>query len=589
MTYYKNDGSANDLFYKTTDWGRPAEQFNIYWEKPTRDGYDFVGWAETRNATEAKYASGGAGGKQSWIKLDGPKVLYAVWQKAGLEPEAPRSPSDCRDQLKTNTIKLVCVGGNHPDKVITFADVSYGSDWSMGDTCKLNFYAKDAALKYSGHAPKNPEERIYVTFKWVNDKTDANGKYLPGEWVMVETTAAVVELVDTGVEAPSQPTTAQLGNIKVTCRTNAEHSSEFPVAKCMGTTVGTVTFDSVKKQWYIDTAPMTTQLASRYDSWKGYAEGTHRLVNPDAKLNARFYYDGEKWYTEDTLAIDICCGETPVKPTALDGSFAIVCKNNKATHPYKADYIATPSQYTISDVQKDDQGYYVTATVTVAPNLAAYNKATRVEHRLVDEQDATLTITFRYDTEATVDGNRKWKQQGDLPVVEVICKEIEAPTADELKKLDMAVQVKCVVDAAQQHTSAYGLLGEYDKDYFVGEPKKVGDDWLCDISYDPDPYVAEFNKAFPTPKHIQNDEKIVPVTLIWAGGSWQIKTQGRVHVTEEYTVTYTDGVDGEEVFADQVYSDLRIPRPPRSTAPRPAPATPSQAGSPKLRQRSRRL
>ena len=53
VTYYKNDGSENDLFYKTDDWGRPSEQFNIYWEKPTRDGYDFVGWAETRNATEA--------------------------------------------------------------------------------------------------------------------------------------------------------------------------------------------------------------------------------------------------------------------------------------------------------------------------------------------------------------------------------------------------------------------------------------------------------------------------------------------------------------------------------------------------------
>lgn len=690
VTYYKNDGSANDLFYKTSDWGEPSEKFNIYWGKPTRDGYDFVGWAETRDATEAKYASGGAGGKQSWIKLDGPKVLYAVWQEAGLGPEAPRDPSDCRDQLKTNTIKLVCVDGNHPDKVITFADVSYGLDWSMGDTCKLNFYAKDAALKYSGHAPKNPEERIYVTFKWVNNETDANGKYLPGKWVMDETTAAVVKLVDTGVEAPSKPTTAQLGNIKVTCRTNAEHSSEFPVAKCMGTTVGTVTFDSVKKQWYIDTAPMTTQLASRYDSWKGYAEGTHRLVNPDAELNARFYYDGEKWYTEDTLAIDVCCGavseipgkpdmnqflgnvlircttdgsthaekgrkniysntrdssmytevldgngdaiwkdnggvwtyqiklirakfveaysnnqfikyahtdtapneetiltwkyrngaweliklpgytevatiievkcaETPVKPekpTALDGSFAIVFKNNKATHPYKAEYIATPSQYTISDVQMDNQGYYVTATVTVAPNLVAYNKATRVEHRLVDEQDATLTITFRYDTEVTGDGNRKWQQQGDLPVVEVICKP-KAPTADELKKLEMAVQVKCVVDASQQHTAAYGLLGECDVDYFVFEPRQEGDDWLCDISYYPERYVAEFNTTFQNLKHVQNDEKIVPVTLIWAGGSWQIKTQGRVHVTEEYTVTYTDGVDGEEVFADQVYSDLR--------------------------------
>lgn len=141
-------------------------------------------------------------------------------------------------------------------------------------------------------------------------------------------------------------------------------------------------------------------------------------------------------------------------------------------------------------------------------------------------------------------------------IIEVTCKP-KAPTADELKKLDMAVQVKCVVDAAQQHTDAYGLLGEYDVDYFVGEPRKDGDDWLCDISYDPELYVAEFNKTFPNPKHVQNDEKIVPVTLIWAGGSWQIKTQGRVHVTEEYTVTYTDGVENEEVFADQVYSDLR--------------------------------
>lgn len=157
---------------------------------------------------------------------------------------------------------------------------------------------------------------------------------------------------------------------------------------------------------------------------------------------------------------------------------------------------------------------------------------------------------------ATGDGNRKWQQQGELPVVEVICKP-KAPTADELKKLEMAVQVKCVVDASQQHTAAYGLLGECDVDYFVFEPRQEGDDWLCDISYYPERYVAEFNTTFQNLKHVQNDEKIVPVTLIWAGGSWQIKTQGRVHVTEEYTVTYTDGVDGEEVFADQVYSDLR--------------------------------
>ena len=116
--------------------------------------------------------------------------------------------------------------------------------------------------------------------------------------------------------------------------------------------------------------------------------------------------------------------------------------------------------------------------------------------------------------------------------------EPKAPTADELKKLETAVQVKCVVDASQQHKDAYGLLGECDVDYFVGEPRKDGDDWLCDISYVPDLYVAEFNTTFQNLKHVQNDEQIVPVTLIWAGDSWQLKTQGRVHVTEEYTVTF---------------------------------------------------
>ena len=290
----------------------------------------------------------------------------------------------------------------------------------------------------------------------------------------------------------------------------------------------------------------------------------HTDTEPNEETRINWRWENGAWHLIDgpdgvTADIKVKCAETPVepkKPTALDGSFAIVCKNNEATHAHKADYIATPSQYTISDVQTDEQGYYVTATVTVAPNLVAYNTLTGAEHRLVNEQDATLTITFRYDTEVTGDENRKWEQQGEVPVVEVICKP-KAPTAEELEKLEMAVQVKCVVDDSQQHTEAYGLLGEYDEDYFVGEPRKDGDDWLCDISYDSDLYVAAFNTTFQNLKHVQNGEKIDPVTLIWAGDSWQLKTQGRVHVTEEYTVTYTDGVENEEVFADQVYSDLR--------------------------------
>ena len=225
----------------------------------------------------------------------------------------------------------------------------------------------------------------------------------------------------------------------------------------------------------------------------------------------------------------------PTKPiiTGRQEYIRVICKNE----PNKErNYVPKFGRYTESDpaVQKVNGVWTYTITILRDKHVEEFNKDFP-GHEDTDPNAVTTMSWVWKDAEWKLVPVNGLRTVG--AIIEVIC-EPEAPTADELKKLEMAVQVKCVVDAAQQHTSAYGLLGEYDKDYFVGEPKKVGDDWLCDISYDPDPYVVEFNKAFPTPKHIQNDEKIVPVTLIWAGDSWQIKTQGRVLVTEVYTVTF---------------------------------------------------
>lgn len=242
----------------------------------------------------------------------------------------------------------------------------------------------------------------------------------------------------------------------------------------------------------------------------------------------------------------------PRKPALNEGSpVCVQCEKTNSIHVQNGkDYarmyfgVSDSTRYTEvlkdgKNVWKDDNGVW-TYQIKLKKDkyIEAFNTTPLInsEHTdLYPDQDAY--VTWKRDGNQCKIVPVSPNQSGIGAVINVTCK-LKAPTADELKKLDMAVQVKCVVDAAQQHTSAYGLLGEYDKDYFVGEPKKVGDDWLCDISYDPDPYVAAFNKAFPTPKHIQNDEKIVPVTLIWVGGSWQIKTQGRVLVTEVYTVTF---------------------------------------------------
>ena len=225
----------------------------------------------------------------------------------------------------------------------------------------------------------------------------------------------------------------------------------------------------------------------------------------------------------------------PTKPiiTGRQEYIRVICKNE----PNKErNYVPKFGRYTESDpaVQKVNGVWTYTITILRDKHVEEFNKDFP-GHEDTDPNAVTTMSWVWKDAEWKLVPVNGLSKVG--AIIEVTCKP-EAPTADELKKLEMAVQVKCVVDAAQQHTSAYGLLGEYDKDYFVGEPRKDGDDWLCDISYLPDRYVAAFNKAFPTPKHIQNDEKIVPVTLIWAGDSWQLKTQGRVHVTEVYTVTF---------------------------------------------------
>ena len=257
----------------------------------------------------------------------------------------------------------------------------------------------------------------------------------------------------------------------------------------------------------------------------------HTDTEPNKETRINWRWENGAWHLiggPDGIDADIKvkCAETPVKPekpTALDGSFAIVCKNNKATHPYKADYIATPSQYTISDVQMDDQGYYVTATVTVAPNLVAYNKATRVEHRLVGEQDATLTLTFRYDTEATGDGNRKWQQQGDLPVVEVICKEIEEPTREDIfGALNGLVTVTCInrfwkdgnknMDCGQgQYAAKAGIVGQ---DYTLEKGEDAGT-WVVTFP------VTNFVKSFKqNPAHNLYTKDTLRWYIRWENNAW---------------------------------------------------------------------
>ena len=457
LNYYKNTTDT------VTNMPEPNPQtetsstgtvtFNIPATKPTREGYNFLGWAGNPDATEPTVKPGNTVTTTATVTK-----LYAVWESKTPPTDKPSKPA-----LNEGSPVLVqCVqAGAHTDS------------------------GKDSAKKYfalGGYAYRYEEVKKEGSNVW---KDEADGKW-------------------------------------------------------------------------------TYQLKLKRDEFvKAYNNlslvTTHTDTNPGEETYVTWKHDGTSWKLVPAAGqtsagigavIKVKCTPVPTsdEPTLAntDLNLIVKCVTNNAAHSERSMPLKAGTFKMIGTVQEK----FCTIEVETAQYVAAFDTGHPGTHT------AAKTIRVELYLKKN-DSTAKWTNNKSATdnVIEVTC-EPKAPTADELKKLEMAVQVKCVVDASQQHTAAYGLLGEYDEDYFVGEPRKDGDDWLCDISYDPNLYVAEFNTTFQNLKHVQNDEKIVPVTLIWAGGSWQIKTQGRVYVTEEYTVTYTDGVKGK-FFEDKVFSGLK--------------------------------
>ena len=492
-------------------------------------GYEFVGWAKEakKNPTIFDFNTAGTTATQTTY------TIYLVAKKA-VPPTVTYTLT-----YYPNTTDLVT---NMP---------SPNPVTQKSSTSPVTFTVSSAI----------PAREGYNFLGW-NGKPDATTPTVqPGNWVTTPATAtrlyAVWQSNTPPTDKPDKPTkndvTGVVVDIVCVTTTGTHDTVQYPLGHPTDAqhTIGEVVSDgaggyicpvTVRTAWFVQQASNLV--------WKVQHTPTAQTIT----FNLTYDKNSKTWVKPAANPRIEATHEVtpPRKPALNEGSpVCVQCEKTNSIHVQNGkDYarmyfgVSDSTRYTEvlkdgKNVWKDDNGVW-TYQIKLKKDkyIEAFNTTPLInsEHTdLYPDQDAYVTWKR--------DGNQ-WKivpvspnQSGIGAVINVTCK-LKAPTADELKKLDMAVQVKCVVDAAQQHTSAYGLLGEYDKDYFVGEPKKVGGDWLCDISYDPDPYVAAFNKAFPTPKHIQNDEKIVPVTLIWVGGSWQIKTQGRVLVTEVYTVTF---------------------------------------------------
>ena len=487
--------------------------------------------------------------KDIWEGVDNNKVDYISWAGSGSNKH-----SEGANALLANGKNTAYYYFKGAPVLLTFTlnyDANGGTGAPASQTYKATSeYEKSHTFTISSQAPTRDG---YTFLGWSTSRSATTANYQPGGSIVVTGTTtlyAVWEENTPPTDKPAKPTEYDVTGVVVDIVCVTTTGTHVMVQYSLGHptdaqhTIGEVVSDgaggyicpvTVRTAWFVQQASdlvwkvQHTPTASTITFNLTYDKNSETWVKPAANP----WIEATHEVTPDTP------DDTKPDFEKEDVNIRVQCTEWPSMHdPYKKNYGILPDAYKDLGMKKVEGTYFYTIELDRAKYIAQFDKDIGKPHTDTEPNEKTY-IEWRWE-------NGAWHLIGGPDGVDadikVKCGQTEtppaAPTADELKELEMAVQVKCVVDDSQQHKEAYGLLGKCDADYFVGEPRKDGDDWLCDINYVPDLYVAEFNTTFQNLKHVQNDEKIVPVTLIWDGENWQIKTQGRVHVTEEYTVTF---------------------------------------------------
>ncbi len=269
-----------------------------------------------------------------------------------------------------------------------------------------------------------------------------------------------------------------------------------------------------------------------------------------------FVFDGWNPEVAETVTEDVTYTAQwkPVQPDkkAIEGAIgrgvAVVCDNQNVNHGEKK-YKPTLGEYTVSNVMGPAaDGYTCTVTVRAAKFIEKYSSDMGdAVHTLIAGEPAEKTIELKWNGE-------KWVAETELPITFHVECPPEKPTYDELKGLGINAKVDCTTTTVHNDKSYTLIEGTYD----VSDPERKGTAYTCILTVNAKDYVAKYNAEENVGPHTLDDRDSKTIELTWNGEKW---TAAEASVTfnvkcELLTVTYTDGVKGEEVFADVVYKDI---------------------------------
>lgn len=444
----------------------------------------------------------GQNGDVTGQTVNGWTNLYAVWEK--------------------NTYTVTYTDGVNGE---AFADQAYTAKY------------EDATPAFEG----TPTRKGFVFDGWTPEvaETVTDDATYTAQWKPVQPDKKAIE----GAIGRGVAVVCDNQNVKHGAKAYKVTLGEYTVSNVMGTAADgytcTVTVRAAK-------------FIEKYSSDMG--DAVHTLIAGEpAEKTIELKWNGEKWVAETELPVTfhtLCPPEQPSKKDiegAIGRGVKIVCDNQNVNH-WGKDYKPTQGEYTVSDVTGTaSEGYTCTITVKAAKIIEKYSSDMGKTHALIVGEQAEKAVELKWNGE-------KWVAKTELPITFHVECPPEKPTYDELKGLGINAKVDCTTTTAHNGKS-YTLI---EDTYNVSDPERKGTAYTCILTVNAKDYVAKYNAEENVGPHTLDDRDSKTIELTWNGEKW---TAAETSVTfnvkcELLTVTYTDGVKGEEVFADVVYKDI---------------------------------
>ena len=366
-----------------------------------REGYNFLGWADGKNATEPDYR----GGDTITLTWQNPtKTIYAVWEKQP-QPDI----TDPTEFIGIKTVPVQCdnKAGHYMEYAIDGLIEKKCAElvWSTGSKeATLKLYPEKIAKRFS--ALKGTHTAVSTSVVTVTLAYNGGWK--------IDGAIPVIYITCAAPEIPDPTEFIGIKTVPVQCNNKADHYMQYAIDGLIEKKCAELVWSTGSKEATLKLYP--EKIANRFSAFKG----THTAVSTSVVTVTLTYNGG--WKIDGAIpVIYVTCAapEIPDPTDSVKEQYVTVACDDQTAHPniqYQLKNLPAGSV----DVQWDRTAK--TAKLVLKPEKIAehYGKSYGA-HTAVNPADVEVPLTYANDA---------WSLSAAIPEVHVTCKptqEIPSP------------------------------------------------------------------------------------------------------------------------------------------------------------------